>query len=209
MAEDRQIKEKSRQVDFNRFNISGTVTRIYPLQKRSERFMKQEFSIRFTDINPFNNRVAERNIKFTLINEDIRLLENVREDDQVEVLFYVDGRDYTKDGVTNNFTSLAAIGLVNLDNMDGLREDKKKEEDPRDIFNKAIDSAFSSDDNLDIFSKKQEKEEVEKDDDYKVIKPAKEKELNETEKEALEDMDKEIKKDSPDKALDEFDDLPF
>lgn len=204
--DERQIKERSKQVDFNRFNITGTVTRIYPPVTRSERFRKQEFSIRFTDINPFNNKVTERTVKFTLINDDIRLLDNVREEDQVEVLFYVDGRDYTKNDVVNNFTSLAAIGLVNLDDMEGLRNDIKPEErDPRDIFNRSVDDAFKKDSDVDIFSHNHNQKT--KDEGIKTFKPGEEDGPNETEKEAMKEMDKALE-DKP-KELDEFDDLPF
>jgi hypothetical protein len=205
-------ENKSEQVDFNRFKITGTVTRVYELNKRSERFQKQEFSIRFTDVNPFNNKIVERVIKFTLINEDIKFLDSefVDIDDQVEVFFYVDGRDYEKDGKTNNFTSLAAIGIVNLD-MDNKDRSKRKtketkEEDPRDVFNKSLDDAFSSSGD-DIFSLKnvpdnKEKTNEDKDNDN----------LNEAEKEGLDNIDQALQEDKEnesDSALDEFDDLPF
>lgn len=151
--------------DHNRFSLTGTVTKIYDPQVRSERFRKQEFSIRFSDVNFFNNKVVERIVKFSLLNEKMDFVKNMNVDDQVEVSFYIDGRDYVNQntGKENNFTSLTAIDIDWIFKSEPKSEasdnksifDRKEEEDKKAVLG-------SLDDDFDILSNPEKALEAEK-----------------------------------------------
>ena len=125
----------------NRFKLTGTIVKVWDLIVKPPRFSKREFSIRFTD-QDFHNKFIERIIKFALLNDNTAIAEDMNVDDQVEVSFFIDGRDYEKDGRKDNFTSLAAY------DVDFLEKAKKKEEDPMDMFNEKIEEDFE---NIDVF----------------------------------------------------------
>lgn len=94
----------------NRIKLSGIVTFIGEPKVFSEFFTKREFKIRFTDID-ITNKAAERIIKFDVINKNVKLLDDLRVDDLVNVDFYIEGRDLQKDDRVLNFTTLVCYNL--------------------------------------------------------------------------------------------------
>ena len=90
------------------YKKTGTVTYIGEPDKKTQYLSKRTFKIRFTDID-FANKIQQRVIKFDLINDNMTEIDGALLDDQVDVEFYIEGRDFTKDGKTTNYTSLVAI----------------------------------------------------------------------------------------------------
>ena len=94
----------------NRFPLTGIVTYIGEVRAISQYFTKREFKIRFSDID-ITNKATERIIKIDTINTNINLLDNIRIDDVVNVQFYIEGRDFIKEGKIVNFTSLVCYEI--------------------------------------------------------------------------------------------------
>lgn len=94
----------------NRITLSGIVTYIGEPKIFSEYFTKREFKIRFSDID-ITNKAAERIIKFDVINKNVKLLDDVKVEDLINVSFYIEGRDLEKDGKVMNFTTLVCYNL--------------------------------------------------------------------------------------------------
>ncbi len=109
----------------NRYPISGTVTEIGETKEFSAYFRKREFKIRITDTDG-QNRIIERILKFSLINNDIKLIDDVVIDDIVKIQFYLDGKDYSKDGITSNYTGPVCYELdIITSPTRETKEDKK------------------------------------------------------------------------------------
>ena len=94
----------------NRFPLTGIVTYIGEVRTISQYFTKREFKIRFSDID-ITSKATERIIKIDTINSNIKLLDNIRVEDVVNVQFYIEGRDFIKDGKIVNFTSLVCYEI--------------------------------------------------------------------------------------------------
>ena len=92
-------------MDDNRFEITGVVTSIEDTEVKSPFFKLRNFKIRFSDVE-FTGKAVERIIKFVAYNDETDMLDNVCLDDVIQVKFYIDGRDVSKDGKVYNFTNL-------------------------------------------------------------------------------------------------------
>ena len=92
-------------MDDNRFEITGVITAIDDIEVKSPFFKLRNFKIRFSDVE-FTGKAVERIIKFVAYNDETDMLDNVCLDDVVQVKFYIDGRDVSKDGKIYNFTNL-------------------------------------------------------------------------------------------------------
>lgn len=92
-------------MDDNRFEITGVVTAIDDIEVKSPFFKLRNFKIRFSDVE-FTGKAVERIIKFVAYNDETDMLDNVCLDDVVQIKFYIDGRDVSKDGKVYNFTNL-------------------------------------------------------------------------------------------------------
>ena len=88
----------------------GTVVEISEVKQFSAWLRKRDFKIRFTDVD-FANKIQERVVKLTTINDQNSLLDSCRVDDIITVNFYIEGRDYIKDGKTLNFTNLICYDI--------------------------------------------------------------------------------------------------
>ena len=96
--------------DPNRFSFMGTVIEISEVKQFSAWLRKRDFKIRFTDVD-FANKIQERVVKLTTINDQNSLLDECRIDDDIKVEFYIEGRDFVKDGKTLNFTNLICYDI--------------------------------------------------------------------------------------------------
>jgi hypothetical protein len=97
----------------NRGKLTGIITEISESKQLSAYFKKRECKMRISDTD-FTGKTIERNIKFTFINENCELLDMVRLDDTVIISYYLDGRDYIKDGKTLNFTVPTGFDIIVL-----------------------------------------------------------------------------------------------
>ena len=91
-------------MEENRFPMTGTVVELTETKQISQYFRKREFKLRFSDVD-FTGKVVDRLAKFVLINDSCSKFDNVAVDDIIQIMWYLDGRDYVKDGKTLNFTS--------------------------------------------------------------------------------------------------------
>jgi hypothetical protein len=110
--------------ESNRYPLMGTIVEIGEVKQFSQWLRKREFKIRFTDTD-FANKVQNRVVKLTTINDHNSLLDSCRVDDLVKLMYYIEGRDYVKDGKTINFTSLICyeIDIITSNSRD-TQEDK-------------------------------------------------------------------------------------
>jgi len=84
-------------------DITGTIIEIFEEQVIGEKkFKKREFVLKVVD-NGY-----EQEIKFQTIQDKTTILNFVKKDDEVKVLFNLGGRRWTKDGKTNWFNSVTA-----------------------------------------------------------------------------------------------------
>ena len=84
-------------------DITGTITEIFAEQVVSDKFKKREFVLKVVD-NGY-----EQEIKFQTIQDKTTILNFVKKDDEVKVLFNLGGRSWTnKEGVKNWFNSVTA-----------------------------------------------------------------------------------------------------
>jgi hypothetical protein len=109
----------------NRYPITGTITEIEEVKQLSPYLRKCNFKIRFTETD-FANKIQERVIKLTTINDYNEEITKCKVDDLVSILFYVEGRDYNKDGKIINFTNLIAY---KIDILSSSSRDTKEDKD--------------------------------------------------------------------------------
>ena len=83
-------------------DITGTIVEIFEEQVVSDKFKKREFVLKLVD-NGY-----EQEIKFQTIQDKTTILNFVKKDDEVKVLFNLGGRRWTKEGKTNWFNSVTA-----------------------------------------------------------------------------------------------------
>ena len=82
--------------------ITGTIVEIFAEQVVSDKFKKREFVLKV------NENGYEQEIKFQTIQDKTTILNFVKKDDEVKVLFNLGGRRWTKEGKTNWFNSVTA-----------------------------------------------------------------------------------------------------
>jgi len=82
--------------------ITGTIVEIFEEVVVSDKFKKREFVLKLVD-NGY-----EQEIKFQTIQDKTTILNFVKKDDEVKVLFNLGGRRWTKEGKTNWFNSVTA-----------------------------------------------------------------------------------------------------
>jgi len=83
-------------------DITGTIIEIFEEQVVSDKFKKREFVLKVVD-NGY-----EQEIKFQTTQDKTTILNFVKKNDEVKVLFNLGGRRWTKDGKTNWFNSVTA-----------------------------------------------------------------------------------------------------
>jgi len=83
-------------------DITGTIIEIFEEQIVSDKFKKREFVLKVVD-NGY-----QQEIKFQTTQDKTTILNFVKKDDEVKVLFNLGGRRWTKDGKTNWFNSVTA-----------------------------------------------------------------------------------------------------
>lgn len=100
---------------FGKLHVKGET------QKITEKFQKREFVIKTTNqYDPF--------IKLELKQNGCEAIDDYSVGDDLKVGFYIGGREYTKNGVTNYFTSLTAN---TIDKVTDINEGSPKAEAPK------------------------------------------------------------------------------
>lgn len=111
--------------DNNRYIITGTVMEVdSETRVISQYFKKRQCKIRVSDID-FTGKICEKKIKIDFNNEDTDFLNFVKVGYTIQVRFLLDGRDYTKDGKTFNFTVPVGFDLVIISKGDDSTEEDK------------------------------------------------------------------------------------
>ena len=91
-------------------DITGTIVEIFEEVAVSDKFKKREFVLKVVD-NGY-----EHEIKFQTIQDKTTILNFVKKDDEVKVLFNLGGRRWTKEGKTNWFNSVTAWRIEKVGN---------------------------------------------------------------------------------------------
>ncbi|NBV09771.1 MAG: DUF3127 domain-containing protein [Flavobacteriia bacterium] len=85
----------------------GTVVQITPIQVVSEKFKKQELTIKT------ENESYPQFITFQVVNDKCDLLNNLRKNDAVEITYNLRGREWNSpEGVTKYFNTIEAWSIV-------------------------------------------------------------------------------------------------
>jgi hypothetical protein len=110
------------------FDLTGIVIEIGEIKLLSQYFSKREFKIRYTETD-FKNKIKENKVQFNIQNEDIEKLDTVRVDDEVKVLWYVDGREFNKKDGSGimNFTTLVCYDIEILNSPTRSTEKDRNE----------------------------------------------------------------------------------
>ena len=87
------------------FTTSGKLIEIFDEHQLSASFKKREFVIEIPDGN------YPQQVKFQLVQDKCSLIENYSIGDEIEVQFNLQGKAFTKNGVTSFFNSLGAWKL--------------------------------------------------------------------------------------------------
>ena len=91
--------------------ITGTIIEIFAEQVVSDKFKKREFVLKV------NENGYEQEIKFQTIQDKTTILNFVKLNDEVKVLFNLGGRSWTnKEGVKNWFNSVTAWRIEKVGN---------------------------------------------------------------------------------------------
>ena len=104
-------------MEENRYQLTGTLIFKGEVIQHSPYFKRREFKLRFSDID-FNGKIIERFPVFRLINDHCMLIEEIPIDSLVQIEFYLDGRDYVKEGKTMNFTSPVCYDISMISNSE-------------------------------------------------------------------------------------------
>jgi len=91
-------------MDNNRYPITGVIKEIGESKQYSAYFKKRTLKLLVSDTE-FNNKIVERKIVFSFINENCDDLDALRIDDTVTIDFYLDGKDIDKKDRSFNITS--------------------------------------------------------------------------------------------------------
>jgi hypothetical protein len=88
------------------FELSGKLIEKYDTQQVSDKFRKREFVIEKSENN--GGMVFTDQIKFQLTQDRCDILDGVKLEEDIKVLFNIRGRKWEKDGKVNYFTNLEA-----------------------------------------------------------------------------------------------------
>ncbi len=111
------------------FELTGTIHAIMPTEQVKETFRKRDFVLRVSDGK------YDQHIRIELINDNCTLVDNVRVNDPVRVLFNIRGREYdAKSGGKGYFTSLTAYRVESLiTDASGDRDRTQMFDDSEDV----------------------------------------------------------------------------
>lgn len=88
------------------FELSGKLIEKFDTIQVSDKFKKREFVIEKSENN--GGMVFTDQIKFQLTQDRCNLVDDVKLDEEIKVVFNVRGRKWEKDGNVNYFTNLEA-----------------------------------------------------------------------------------------------------
>jgi len=94
----------------NRYQLTGTICEIEEIKQLSPYLRKCNFKIRYSETD-FANKIQERVVRLTTINDYNEEIKKCKVDDLVTIHWYVEGRDFVKEGKTINFTNLIAYQI--------------------------------------------------------------------------------------------------
>lgn len=91
----------------------GTVVNVTPLEVISDKFRKQEFTIKTED------EKFPQFLTFQVVNDKCDLVSNLRKWNEVEVSYNLRGREWTSpEGVTKYFNTIEAWSVILTDEVD-------------------------------------------------------------------------------------------
>lgn len=84
----------------------GTVVNVTPLQQISDKFRKQDFTIKTFDVN------YPQFLTFQVVNDKCDLVANLKNNDVIEVSYNLRGREWTSpEGITKYFNTVEAWSI--------------------------------------------------------------------------------------------------
>jgi hypothetical protein len=99
--------------------VTGKIYQIQDIQKINDTFSKREFVLELTN----DDQVYVQKVVFSLLRDNVSLIDGIEKGQEVEVKFYLNGRDWTSpQGEVKFFNTLDAqeVNLLNKLNSDNL-----------------------------------------------------------------------------------------
>jgi hypothetical protein len=100
-------------------SVKGKIYQIQDIQKINDTFSKREFVLELTN----DDQVYVQKVSFSLLRDNVNLVDGLEKGQEVEVKFYLNGRDWTSpQGEVKFFNTLDAqeVNLLNKLNSDNL-----------------------------------------------------------------------------------------
>jgi hypothetical protein len=93
-------------------SVTGKIYQIQDIQKINDTFSKREFVLELTN----DDQVYVQKVSFSLLRDKVNLIDGIEKGQEVEVKFYLNGRDWTSpQGEVKFFNTLDAQEVVLLD----------------------------------------------------------------------------------------------
>lgn len=86
------------------YKVECTVDTVFSSQQVTEKLTKRILWVQ-------TNEQYNRDVEFQFLNNNVSLLDNIKEGDRVEVTFAIGGRKNEKNGNTRVFNSITAFGI--------------------------------------------------------------------------------------------------
>lgn len=94
--------------------VTGKIYQIQDIQKINDTFSKREFVLELTN----DDQVYVQKVSFSLLRDKVNLVDGFEKGDEVEVNFYLNGRDWTSpSGEIKFFNSLNVEDVRRLNNQ--------------------------------------------------------------------------------------------
>jgi hypothetical protein len=93
-------------------SVNGKIYQIQDIQKINDTFSKREFILELTN----DDQVYVQKVAFSLLRDKVNLIDGIEKGQEVEVKFYLNGRDWTSpQGEVKFFNTLDAQEINLLD----------------------------------------------------------------------------------------------
>jgi hypothetical protein len=117
-------------------SVTGKIYQIQDIQKINDNFSKREFVLEITN----DDQVYVQKVAFSLLRDNVNLIDGIKKGQEVEVKFYLNGRDWTSpQGEVKFFNTLDAQEINLLD------KSNKESHNNQNSLNQVV-SADSDDD---------------------------------------------------------------
>lgn len=98
-------------------SVTGKIYQIQDIQKINDTFSKREFVLELTN----DDQVYVQKVSFSLLRDNVNLIDGIQKGQEVEVKFYLNGRDWTSpQGEVKFFNTLDAqeVNVLNKQNSE-------------------------------------------------------------------------------------------